>query len=264
MALSQKPAAYLLCALLAAGCSHSSAAQRPTAASPASAAPKVELVTIHKNNVAVGVEQRLQFARVSGLPDQSLTDKVNARLRSGAEDTLEAFEKDLDNPDPAGSGVTPATTMMTSKATVGLFNSRVVAVRYAFSVNGADLGAVPTRTVVPVVVDLDTGSELTAKELLSSRVTSAQGARDFTRLLAKAGPGGRLCDETPPDARDFTPADIVGGTGGDGVVGVFPTAKSVEFSLGLWKLGYPMVCNPQTISIPYADLRGFLAPVLPS
>lgn len=248
---------------LATGCSGVTRPNRPASPNPPTGKVKMELVTINKENVSLGLRQRLQFAKVSGLPDQAMSEKINKRLRNAAEGPLDSFEKELAEPeDPLNPRETPNTTMMHSEATIGLVNSRVVAVNYRFSVNGAEFGRFPAWSAVSLVIDVADGHELTVKEMLSSRVGTTQGARDFTRVLARSGPGGRLCDVSPPDVRGFTPKDIVGEKPGEGVVDVFPTTKGVDFTLGLWKLGYPMACNAQVITVSYPALKGLLGPAL--
>ncbi|MBC6466631.1 hypothetical protein [Actinomadura alba] len=213
--------------------------------------------------MALQLRQKLQFARVSGLADPAVTEKVNARLRGAAEELLEDLEQDLaEVGDPAAADVTSRTTMMRSHATVGLVNPRMVAVRYRFSVNGADFGAVPARAWSVAILDVTTGDDLTTRDLLAPRVRTAQGASDFQKLLARFSPGRRLCEDAPNGTRGFTAEEITREKGA--LVSIFPTAKGVEFTLGLAKIGYPMVCGGRTVTIGYTDLKGFLGPALPS
>jgi hypothetical protein len=232
----------------------------PLPATPLQATVKVELVTINKENVYLGLRQRIQFARATGVPDAAVAEKINQRLRQAAEEPLDSIEADFSEQGPFGTGEsTPRTTMMRSYATVGLVNSRVIAVQHTYSTNGVEFGTVLARLSRTVVIDVATGRELTTRELLSPRVATAAGASDLTALLARSGPGGRLCETSPPGVREFTPADIFGGKDQKtGIVSVFPTPKGVTFTMGLWKLDYPMSCSGTSITVGYRELNGYL------
>lgn len=236
--------------------------QHTVPAKPPRTAISVETVTIHKVAVPSEIRQTVQFAKVSGLRSQTTADRINKSLRESADNALGSFTRDLlqDRDDPVDGPVAPATTTVSSKAIIGLVNTKVVAVEYRYSADGGELGRVPGWSTDPLVLDTADGHRLTAKELLAPRVATAEGAREFSHVLAASGPGGRLCDTTPPDVRTvFRPDEL---TGDRNIVTIFPTTMGVSFGLGLWKLGFPMSCNGQLITIGYPKLKPFLGPSL--
>lgn len=223
----------------------------------------VQKVTIHKVAVPSELRQTVQYARVSGLRNQTATDRINKSLRENAEKTLDSFMKDLlqDRANPEGPPPdVPPTTTVSSKAVIGLVNAKVVAVEYRYSANGGELGRVPQWSAEPLVLDLTDGHRLTSKELLAAHVATAEGARAFSHVLAASGPGGRLCETTPSDVRTVFRSDEL--VSDRSIVTIFPTATGVSFGLGLWKLGFPMSCNGQVITVGYPKLRTFLGPDL--
>ncbi|MEV0969188.1 hypothetical protein [Microtetraspora glauca] len=257
-------------ALLLSGCQNSGPGPAPSARperSERSGRPErdarpgvtVEVVTTKKLYVDLDLKQRLQYVKVSGIGDPALSQKINERLRGAAEEILDDFQDDLKD---LPMGEVREGSTLSSTATVGLRGPRVVSAYYRFSTDAPELGRVPFMTRTSLVIDLATGRELTVRDLLAPRVRTAEGTTDFARVLTRSGPGGRLCEESPPDTRPLQPKDIFSGKPEEHVVDVFPTAEGVTFTLALWKLGYPMSCNGQAITVPYTNLAGLLAPAL--
>jgi hypothetical protein len=222
----------------------------------------VETVTVHKVAVPAEIRQTLQFAKVSGLRSQATADRMNKSLRGSAEKALDFFTSTLldAHDDPDDEPDVPTTTAVSSKAVIGLVNAKVVAVEYHYSANGGELGRVPGWSTEPLVLATADGHELTNRELLAPRLATAAGATEFSHVLAASGPGGGLCETTPADARTVFRSDEL--TGDRSSITIFPTSTGVRFGLGLWKLGFPMSCNAQVITIGYPKLKAFLGPSL--
>lgn len=222
---------------------------------------KVRLEVLEKLNVPLDLRWRMQFPVVSGLPDRSVEQRINQRLRAVPEDVLDGWEQTI--ADSRASLPPPAhRTHLRTDARLGLRGPRLLSVQYTFETNATELGRSVGEPVVFLTLDLETGRELTASDLLSDRVGTPDGASAFGRLLAEFGPGGRLCDQDVTGTRDLRPEDILSEDPNVSAVSVFPTADDVRFSLRLWNLGYPMSCGSQTITVGYDDLRGFLSPEL--
>lgn len=220
----------------------------------------VRLEVLEKSNVALELRWRMQFPVVSGLPDRSVEQRVNELLRAVPEEFLDGVEQTVaDNQ----QSLAPAShrTLLQSNAEIGLRGPRLLSVRYTFTANEGLLGRVEEPTV-PLTVDLTTGREMTAEDLLSDRVRTPEGAREFERLLTEFGPGGNLCGQEVVGVREMRPDDLVADDPQDSVVSLFPGKKEVSFALALWDLGYPMSCLGTTIDVPYDDLEGFLSPDL--
>ena len=228
-------------------------------ATPSKPVIKVEPATARSLHAGYGIRQQIQYAKVTGLPDQAVAAKVNERLRRAPEQVLDSWQDDITDGRDAGTGATPATTTLRAKAAIGLAGPRVVSVNHTFETDGADLGRQPAVTQLPLVLDLTTGRELATRDLLSEKARTPEGARALERVIARHGPGGRLCDQAPPGTRGLRPDDIVSDDPREDVVIAFPDRNGVRFMIGLWKLGYPMSCLAQPITVPYADLKGLLA-----
>lgn len=223
----------------------------------------VEILTVHKRHVDLGIRQKIQYAQVNGLGDQTLADRINRQLKSTATEPLQKFLDQLAFPDdsePLDPSI-PKTRLLTSRATVGLHGPRVVSVSYKFDTDGGEFGRFVSWSSTYLAIDLKDGRELGTRELLAERINTPDGARTLEGLLVRNGEDGNLCG-TAEGARLFKPTDFLSDKPAEEVASVWPTKQGLTFRLALWKLGYPMSCNGLEITIPYGELDGLLGAAL--
>ncbi|MFC9972531.1 serine/threonine-protein kinase [Spirillospora sp. NPDC127200] len=231
----------------------------PRPASSAAPAVRVAAATFTRTFDRPATTVSLRYPKITGL-GAALDAKVDGVLRA----PLEQWAENVGAENGSFFGPTPSQAPFRSAAdyTLGASGPRLLSVRYNFTS--------PTRnTGVPIVVNVDlrTGRELTAADLLKPEFLSAAGARALTRRLEEFGPGGVALCKGPfwdpatgkytarhPDRPSLKAEDV------RRAVGIFIRRGRSEFYVPTVQSEYYMACRGAPIPVPSARLTGLLRP----
>jgi len=233
----------------------------PVAAAPAQAGPaeqravQVSLATRSESSVNPDFHVEAQYARVTGMSDPALQERVNAALIRPLDDFTAYVRDGL--ADPAEDPV------ITNDVTINRQDDRVVSVHYELMAGSRQFGNHGGYAEVLVTVDLATGRVVTPADVFTGIAADAgaMGALE-SRILARS-PGG-YCDGADPldeaeplDPSHLGPWDILGVP----ALQVGFRADGVVFGIDATAVGYPMVCGYREIVVSYDEVTDLMTPL---
>jgi serine/threonine-protein kinase len=203
-----------------------------------------------------------QYARVSGLDDAALEQRINEQLAAPVDDWIE-FMTNATGDSPAGTPPAAATV----ETTVRISGPKAISVDYlrvASDSSGLYFGASGTGSVKSVLLDLSTGEPLTLTDVFPI-ADQPDGAAELAIRIRAANPWG-LCGEDGAieDAAplELTPESFTEpySTSGDPLATVSFTEEGAEFAIMASAFDYPMVCDLQRSFVSYDSLTDLLSP----
>ncbi|MBO2455116.1 protein kinase [Actinomadura barringtoniae] len=228
----------------------------------ATAAPQFSyrLASASKTFNAPTTNVSLRYPVVSGLATAALEAKVNKVLRAPADQWATDVHTDTASFMGSKNPAKPYTAALTYET--GLSGPRLMSVRYRPQEG-------QRNTVYPfqVTVDLTTGRELKAPDLLRPEAVTVSGVRALGDRLMRAGlvSGDPTCRGEEHPAPDWSQVakDLKDREGRDGgYIKIFLAPGRGEIGLPMFTLGYSMACNRASpyAKLPYAQLGDVLRP----
>ncbi|MFI7117562.1 serine/threonine-protein kinase [Amycolatopsis sp. NPDC049868] len=222
------------------------------------AAMKVELLT--RTEKLDGFDFNGKYVRISGLKDKAVEERVNKALMAPIDGWLTNIWPPGEPPEKEPDGDIPH---MSTTAEVLRQDDKLISVVYERSVETVQLGNHGGYAVRTLVIDLSDGDVIPTADLFDDVDGNAGRMRMVEdRMYASAKPGE--CLATPPSEPEHLPAGAMSDryTQDGAIVQAAPAANGMEFRVAAFALGYPMVCNPTTVTVPYERLRGLLSPAV--
>ncbi|AIG73013.1 protein kinase family protein [Amycolatopsis japonica] len=222
------------------------------------AAMKVDLLT--RTEKLDGFDFNGKYVRISGLKDKAVEERVNKALMAPIDGWLKSVWPPGSPPEKEPDGDIPH---MSTTAEVLRQDDTLISVVYERSVETVQLGNHGAYAVRTLVIDLADGDVIPTAGLFADVDGNAQRMRMVEdRMYASAKPGE--CLATPPSALEHLPAGAMSDryTQDGAIVQAAPAANGMEFRVAAFALGYPMVCNPTTVTVPYDRLRDLLSPAV--
>ncbi|MEU3621423.1 serine/threonine protein kinase [Amycolatopsis coloradensis] len=220
------------------------------------AAMQVEVLT--RAERLDGFDFNGKYVRITGLKDKAVEERVNKALMAPVDGWLTSVWSPGNPPEKEPDGDIPH---MTTKAEVLRQDDKLLSVVYERSVDTVQLGNHGGYDVLTLVIDLSGGDVISTPDLFDDVDGNAERMLALEeRLYASAKPGECLAE--PPSEPKRLPARSMSDryTEDAAVVQAAPAASGMVFHLRAFALGYPMVCNPTTVTVPYDRLLGLLSP----
>ncbi|RSN58803.1 serine/threonine protein kinase [Amycolatopsis sp. WAC 04182] len=220
------------------------------------AAMKVDLLT--RTEKLDGFDFNGKYVRISGLKDKAVEERVNKALMAPIDGWLTSVWSPGNPPEKEPDGDIPH---MSTTAEVLRQDDKLLSVVYERSVETVQLGNHGAYAVRTLVIDLSDGDVIPTAGLFDNVDGDAERMRMVEdRMYASAKPGD--CLATPPSEPEHLPARAMSDryTQDGAIVQAAPAANGMEFRVAAFVLGYPMACNPTTVTVPYERLRGLLSP----
>jgi protein kinase-like protein len=198
-----------------------------------------------------------QYARVSGLADAAVQDRVNAALMAPLDDWIDKTRGGTVEPEPSGNLAAAHT-----EAEIRMPGPKIISVRYTQSIDSVMFGNRGGYAETVVNVDLTTGRELSVTDVFPDTDTES-GMSELAGRIRTAHPDGwcggeDTADGAPwqlePDDLDYTTA-----AGASGVQLAF-TPDGVELVVYSDAIGYLAACGYGTLAMPYDAVADLMAP----
>jgi hypothetical protein len=189
-----------------------------------------------------------RYVQVTGLKDAAVQAKVNKALRAPVDRTLAQLKTAFVM--PSGQALSMPTGTLESAAKVGLGGPKLLSVTYTFADSSDSNRQIPASSEVTVVLDLSTGRELAAADLLLPAARTSAGARALGRIIDPGANGGVCVGGHPLTGRDLGRA-----------LEVAPTTTGITFTIRNWiDLGCPHSDVAKAFDMPYARLGAYVRP----
>ncbi|WP_409489452.1 serine/threonine-protein kinase [Amycolatopsis sp. cmx-11-12] len=220
------------------------------------AAMQVDVLT--RTEKLDGFDFNGKYVRISGLKDKAVEERVNKALMAPVDGWLTSVWSPGNPPEKEPDGDIPH---MTTKAEVLRQDDKLLSVVYERSVDTVQLGNRGGYDVLTLVIDLSGGDVISTPNLFDNVDGNAERMLALEeRLYASAKPGECLAE--PPSEPKHLPARSMSDpyTEDASIVQAAPAASGMVFHISAFALGYPMVCNPTTVTVPYDRLLDLLSP----
>lgn len=189
-----------------------------------------------------------RYVQVTGLKDATVQAKVDKALRAPVDRTLAQLKTAFVM--PADQAQSMPTGTLESAAKVGLGGPKLLSVTYTFADSSDSNRSIPASSEVTVVLDLSTGRELAAADLLLPVARTSAGARALARIIHPGANGGVCVGGHPLTGRDLGRA-----------LEVAPTTTGITFTIRNWiDLGCPHSDVATAFDVPYARLGAYVRP----
>jgi serine/threonine-protein kinase len=223
------------------------------------AAMQVDLLT--RTEKLDGYDYNGKYVRITGLKDKAAEERVNKALMAPIDGWLENFWPDSYLPQKEPDGDIPH---MKTEAEVLRRDDKLVSIVYKRSIDSVQFGNHGGFSIRPVVIDLAKGEQISSAHLFDNVDGTPSRTRILEdRLLEAVKPGSCLAGARN-DVEHFPPDPLSSRYtfDYDSAVQAAPTADGMRFYVYGSALGYPRVCDPTEVDVPFDRLRDLMSPTV--
>ncbi|WP_143047047.1 serine/threonine-protein kinase [Amycolatopsis xylanica] len=201
---------------------------------------------------------RGQYPVVTGIADPAVAKKINDALAAPLEGRKQEVRDVLNGLGPDFLSGYPETPTTITKTEVVQGGPKLITVRYEHSAEGQILGHASWRSADMVTVDLTTGRQLNAQDILKPSTMTADGLRALITKV-RAADSNQFCGEDLI-RYPLTP-DIFARYGHREAVKMAASPGGLTFVVFTPAIGtYAEACGEKTIVLPYEKIKEFLRP----